>query len=71
MSNIFKEFSGCTAENLDIVDKEQLLKTLDTIIPNCKDVTFTIIGLSLATINVLISLIVVIISIMFIKYEKN
>ena len=69
--NIFKEFSGCTAENLDIVDKEQLLKTLDTIIPNCKDVTFTIIGLSLATINAIISITIVVISYIILKYEKN
>lgn len=69
--NIFKEFSGCTAENLDIIDKEQLLKTLDTIIPNCKDVTFTIIGLSLATINAIISITIVVISCIILKYEKN
>ena len=69
--NIFKEFSGCTAENLDIIDKEQLLKALDSIIPNCKDVTFTIIGLSLATINAIISITIVVISCIILKYEKN
>ena len=70
-NNIFPEFSGCTVENLSVVDKELLLETLNDITPNCKDVTFTIIGLSLATINAIISLLIVVISITILKYEKN
>ena len=70
-NNIFPEFSGCTVENLSIVDKELLLETLNDITPNCKDVTFTIIGLSLATINAIISLLIIVISITILKYEKN
>ena len=70
-NNIFPEFSGCTVENLSVVDKELLLETLNDITPNCKDVTFTIIGLSLATINAIISLLIIVISITILKYEKN
>ena len=69
--SIFSDFSGCVSLNTDTSTKEDLLNNLSEIPSNCKDVYFTIFGLSLATINVLISLIVVIISIMFIKYEKN
>ena len=70
-NNIFPEFSGCTVDNINIIDKNLLLKKLSEVPPNCKDVNFRIFGLSLATINVLISLIVVIISIRIIVYEKN
>ena len=70
-SNIFPEFSGCTANNLNILDKEELLNSLSEILPNCKDVNFKIFGLSLATINFFISLLIVLISLVVIKNEKN
>ena len=70
-NDLFPEFSGCTTDNLNLVDKEKLLESLSQIIPNCKDVTFKLFGLSLATINLFISLIILIISIVLIKNEKN
>ena len=39
-NNIFPEFSGCTTNNLNIINKEDLLNSLSEILPNCKDVTF-------------------------------
>ena len=68
---IFSDFSGCISINTDTLTKEDLLSNLNEIPSNCKDVYFTVFGLSLATLNVIISLIIVIISILFIKYEKN
>ena len=70
-NDIFPEFSGCTANNLNILDKEELLNLLSQSLPNCKDVGFRIFGLSLATINFFISLLIVIISLVVIKNEKN
>ena len=70
-NNFFPEFSGCSASNLNITNKEDLLKSLNEIVPNCKDVTFKILGFSLATINVLISGLIMIISTVILKYEKN
>tara|TARA_B100000965_G_scaffold378565_1_gene373596 strand:+ start:120 stop:599 length:480 start_codon:yes stop_codon:yes gene_type:complete len=70
-NNLFPEFSGCTATNLNIIDKEELINSLGKNLPNCKDVVFKIIGFSLATINLFISLVVFIISLLFIKNEKN
>ncbi len=70
-NGLFAEFSGCTTDNLNLVDKKKLLESLNQIIPNCKDVTFKLFGLSLATINLFISLIILIISIVLIKNEKN
>ena len=68
---IFKEFSGCTGNSLNIVDKNELLKLLNTEVNSCKNVDFRIFGLSLATINFLLSLIVFVLILKVIKYEKN
>ena len=70
-NNIFAEFSGCTANNLNIIDKEELINSLSENSPNCKDVNFKLIGLSLATINLFISSIIFITGILVIKNEKN
>ena len=70
-NSIFEEFSGCTSENINITDKLDLLNTLKKTMPSCKNVDFKLFGLSLATINLIISLIISAISITLIKYEKN
>ncbi len=55
-----------------ITDKTEILKQLKNKAVSCKDVTFTIIGASLASINTFISLFITIITIsIFIKYEKK
>ncbi len=68
---IFSEFSGCTNDSLNIIDKKQLLKSLNSDVNSCKNVDFRIFGLSLATINFLLSLIVFVLILKVIKYEKN
>lgn len=68
---VFPEFSGCVTDLSNITDKEKLLESLRETPPNCKDVNFKLIGLSLATINVIISFGIAIISFIFIKNEKN
>ncbi len=70
-NNIFKEFSGCTNENLNLTDKTELLQNLNNFLPNCKDVNFKIFGLSLATINFILSIVLTVISIRYIFNEKN
>ena len=70
-NSIFEEFSGCTSENINITNKLDLLNNLKKTMPSCKNVDFKIFGLSLATINLIISLIISAISIRIIKYEKN
>ena len=70
-NNIFKEFSGCTSNNTDIINKDELLNSLKETQPNCKDVTFKLLGFSLATINIFLSIIIVILIIKTIKNEKN
>ena len=39
---IFKEFSGCTGNSLNIIDKNELLKILNSELSSCKNVDFRI-----------------------------
>ena len=56
----------------NILTKEALLKQLTEQAISCKNVTFKIFGLSLATINIVISLILSVITMkLFLNYEKN
>ena len=68
---IFEEFSGCTGSSLNITDKNELLKLLNSEINSCKNVDFRILGLSLATINFLLSFTIFILILNVIKNEKN
>ncbi|MDC1010921.1 disulfide bond formation protein B [Candidatus Pelagibacter sp.] len=69
----FKESLVCDLNNQStILTPEELLKELEKITVSCKDVTFKILGLSLATINTIISLILsVILFKIYFNYEKN
>ena len=70
-NGVFNEFSGCSNNSLSITNKSELLKSLNKNIPNCKDVTFELMGISLAGINFLLSLLIVIYSLRTLVYEKN
>ena len=70
-NNIFEEFSGCAVNSLDIVDKTELLKSLNDNVVSCKDANFKLFGISLAGINLLFSLLIVIYSLRTLFYEKN
>ena len=70
-NNIFKEFSGCTSNSLEIIDKTELLKSLNDNVISCKDVNFKLFGISLAGINLLFSLLIIIYSLKILFYEKN
>ena len=68
---IFSEFSGCTGNSLNIIDKNELLKLLSSEVNSCKNVEFKIFGLSLAAINLLLSFLIFIFILSIIKNEKN
>ena len=70
-NNIFKEFSGCVNENLNTINKKNLLESLNNFLPNCKNVNFRIFGLSLATINFILSIALILITIRYLYNEKN
>jgi disulfide bond formation protein DsbB len=53
----FNESFVCNLENTDeVLDAKQLLKKLNNLPVSCKNVTFRVLGISLATINTIISL---------------
>ena len=68
---IFSEFSGCTGNSINIIDKNKLLELLNSEINSCKNVDFRILGLSLATINFLLSFLIFVLILKVIKNEKN
>ena len=70
-NNIFKEFSVCAVNSLEIVDKAELLNSLNNNVTSCKDVNFKLFGISLAGINLLFSLLIIIYSLIILFYEKN
>ena len=69
----FKESLVCNLDSsITNLSKEDLIKELQQQTVSCKDVSFRIFGLSLATINTIISLILCVITIkLFLNYEKN
>ena len=69
---IFEESTVCGLKDASsIVSKEELLKQLQVKNVSCKDVTFRIFGFSLTSLNIIISLILVIfLSKIFINYEE-
>ena len=65
----FSESFVCNLDNQSItLTKEQLLKELNQNIVGCKEVTFRILGLSLAAINTILS---IVLSIIFLKLFFN
>ena len=65
----FNESLVCNLGNGEALNKEQLLKQLEqSTVTSCKDVTFRFLGFSLATINIIVS---IILSGIMIKVIKN
>ena len=69
----FKESLVCTANNeINSLVKEDLIKELQKKVVSCKDIQFTLLGLSLAIINTIISFILSVITLKyFLNYEKS
>ena len=70
-NEFFNEFSGCTNESINLLDKSEILNSLQNETISCKNVNFKILGMSLATINMIISLSFIIIYLKSILDEKN
>ena len=71
-NSLIDEVLNCTNNSLDTINKSKLLESLSKSMPvDCKDATFKIIGISLAAINTIFSILIVIFSIRTLTYEKN
>ena len=70
---LIQESLVCDLQNgSETLSKEEMLKQLQQKSVSCKDVTFKIFGLSLTTINIIISCLITIILIkMYFEYDKN
>ena len=62
---------SCTGENIKALEKEEILKSLNNIQPDCKDVDFSIFGVSLATLNFIISFVLTIVIVYIFNYAKK
>tara|TARA_S200000501_G_scaffold114679_1_gene107718 strand:+ start:608 stop:1102 length:495 start_codon:yes stop_codon:yes gene_type:complete len=71
-TGFLEESKACgLQDNVGLLEKEEILRQLKEKTISCKDVTFRIFGLSLTTLNILLSLILTIILIKIFKnYEK-
>jgi disulfide bond formation protein DsbB len=57
-----KESNVCGTKNINLIIKEDVLKSLQEININCKNVAFKVFGLSLTTYNMLISILMLLMS---------
>ena len=71
--SFFKESLVCISnDEINSLVKGDLIKELQKKVVSCKDVQFTLLGLSLASINAIISFIISVITFrLFLNYEKN
>lgn len=70
--SLFEESSLCSTTKQNFDSPVDLLKSLDIVQISCKSVTFKILGFSLATINLLLNSVIIIITFISLKkYEKN
>ena len=71
-NNLIQEISSCTNNSLDVSNKSKLLESLNKSMPvDCKDATFKILGISLAAINTILSILIFTFSIRTLTYETN
>tara|TARA_B100000029_G_scaffold507798_1_gene593220 strand:- start:326 stop:802 length:477 start_codon:yes stop_codon:yes gene_type:complete len=70
-NNLIEEFSGCKNDTLGLLNKEKILETFNNVAISCKEVNFKIFGISLAGINLFLSLLIAIYSLRTLVYEKN
>ena len=71
-NNLIDEVFSCTNNSLDTTNKSKLLESLNKSMPvDCKDATFKVFGFSLAAINTIFSILIIIFSIRTLTYEKN
>ena len=68
---IIEPIFSCTGENINALEKEEILKSLNNIQPDCRDVDFSLFGISLATLNFIISFVFTMVIVYISKYAKK
>ena len=68
---LYQSIFNCSDDNLGIMDEGKLLESLNVINPDCRNVNFAIFGVSLATINFVLSFVISSVSYYLYSYAKN
>ena len=68
---LYQSFFNCSDDNLSILEEGKLLESLNVINPDCRNVNFGVFGVSLATINFVLSFVISSVSYYLYSYAKN
>ena len=68
---LYQSIFNCSDDNLSILEEGKLLESLNVINPDCRNVNFAIFGVSLATINFVLSFVISSVSYYLYSHAKN
>ena len=68
---LYQSIFNCSDNNLSVLEKGKLLESLKVINPDCRNVNFAVFGVSLATINFVLSFVISSVSYYLYSYAKN
>ena len=68
---LYQSIFNCSDDNLGILEEGKLLESLNVINPDCRNVNFAVFGVSLATINFVLSFVISSVSYYLYSYAKN
>ena len=68
---LYQSIFNCSDNNLGVLEKGKLLESLKVINPDCRNVNFAVFGVSLATINFVLSFVISSVSYYLYSHAKN
>ena len=68
---LYQSIFNCSDDNLSILEEGKLLESLNVINPDCRNVNFAVFGVSLATINFVLSFVISSVSYYLYSNAKN
>ena len=68
---LYQSIFNCSDDNLSILEEGKLLESLNVINPDCRNVNFAVFGVSLATINFVLSFVISSVSYYLYSNPKN
>jgi len=68
---LYQSMLNCSDDNFSILEEGKLLESLSVINPDCRNVNFAVFGVSLATINFVLSFVISSVSYYLYSYAKN
>ncbi len=68
---LYQSIFNCSDNNLGVLEKGKLIESLKVINPDCRNVNFAVFGVSLATINFVLSFVISSVSYYLYSYAKN